>query len=189
LLDEATSFTTPQGEGSHLPLGYGRITVHASLTARFWAHAHRRTTGAGETLDLQLIDDDGRVLADIADFVLRPVDASAMRRSVRQPGSRQAVANAGLEEAGIRPEDGAEVFRRLLATDLGPQVIVNVRGMADSFARVRAVTTSALAEGARPTSSPNGRQRSSATATSRPRAPNSRRSWPTFGAQCSGSAA
>jgi acyl transferase domain-containing protein len=147
LLDEATSFTTPQGEGSHLPLGYGRITVHAPLTARFWAHAHRRTTGAGETLDLQLIDDDGRVLADIADFVLRPVDASAMRQNVRQPGPRPAAANAGIEEAGIRPEEGAEVFRRLIATDLGPQVVVNVRGMADAFARVRAVTTSAVADG------------------------------------------
>jgi phthiocerol/phenolphthiocerol synthesis type-I polyketide synthase E len=147
LLDEATSFTTPQGEGSHLPLGYGRITVHAPLTARFWAHAHRRTTGAGETLDLQLIDEDGRVLADIADFVLRPVDASAMRHNVAQPGPHTG-SRPGPQEAGIRPEEGAEVFRRLIATDLGPQVIVNVRGMADSFARVRAVTTNAVADGA-----------------------------------------
>jgi acyl carrier protein len=144
LLDEATSFPTPPEEGSYLPLGYGRITIHAPLPARFWSYARQRVTGAGETLDLQLIDDDGRLLADIADFVLRKVDPDALLLGLARPNA--AAAGIGPQEAGIRPDQGSEVFRRLVGIDLGPQVIVNVRGVAESFARVRAVTTQTAAE-------------------------------------------
>jgi phthiocerol/phenolphthiocerol synthesis type-I polyketide synthase E len=143
MLDEATSFTTPADGESRLPLGYGRITIHRRLPTRFWVHADIRVTPAGDALDLRLIDDDGRLLADIADFVLRRVDADTMRGNLSQsPPGRAAPA---AEQPGIRPEQGAEVFRRLLAAELGPQVVVNVRSVAESLAGVREVTTSAVA--------------------------------------------
>nr|BFE78749.1 hypothetical protein GCM10020093_013500 [Planobispora longispora] len=45
LLDEATAFVSASGEHSYLPLGYGRITVHAPLAERIWSHARHRDTG------------------------------------------------------------------------------------------------------------------------------------------------
>ncbi|MFD2351932.1 polyketide synthase dehydratase domain-containing protein [Nonomuraea ferruginea] len=66
LLDEATAFisvasSSVSGGHSYLPLGYGRVTVHAPLPARLWSHARHRDTGGGEVLaaDLTLYDDAG----------------------------------------------------------------------------------------------------------------------------------
>ena len=158
LLDIATSFLTPGEEGSFLPLGYGRLTVHGPLPASFWAYARRQPSGAGlSTVDLQLIDDSGAVVVDIADFVMRQVDAVALSGTLASPESSASSASSASSppagrpgrpaEIGIRPEQGAEVFRRLLSADLGPQIIVNVRSVADALARVRAVTTGTVADG------------------------------------------
>ncbi|GIH80216.1 SDR family NAD(P)-dependent oxidoreductase [Planobispora longispora] len=165
LLDEATAFVSASGEHSYLPLGYGRITVHAPLAERIWSHARHRDTGGGEILavDLALYDDDGRVLAEISDFVLRRVDRGAVAATVgegaketsEQPvvAEESAAAGAAVDlegtRRGISPDAGADAFRRLLATgsgEFGTQVVVNATDLAEFVAGVRELTQESVAE-------------------------------------------
>ncbi|BCJ28485.1 type I polyketide synthase [Actinocatenispora sera] len=146
LLDEATSLLDVEG-GSFLPLGYGRITVHAPLPAQLWAYLVGQPGDEITTADIRLVDDDGRVLVDIADFMLRRVDPAAMATAVRAtpaaaPADRPPAASATSpttgaagpgSAGGISPAEGAEVLSRLLAGGLGPQVAVSVRPMDEQF--------------------------------------------------------
>ncbi|MCK2217011.1 SDR family NAD(P)-dependent oxidoreductase [Actinomadura sp. ATCC 31491] len=162
LLDEATAFVAVAGEHSYLPLGYGRLTVHAPLPATVWSHARLRDTGGGEVLaaDLTLYDDAGERVLDISDFVLRRVDRQEMSRSVGE-GARHAAGAAAVKEEsatagvaldldgakrGIPPADGAEAFRRLLAADLGAQVVVNATALPEFVAGVRELTQDTVAD-------------------------------------------
>ncbi|MGA8114183.1 MAG: SDR family NAD(P)-dependent oxidoreductase [Actinocatenispora sp.] len=155
ILDEATSFAGT--EGSYLPLGYGRITVHAPMPANLWSYLRRQggEEDEVESVDIQLVDDGGRVVVDIADFMLRRIDPDAVATSMNEPATGGSDSTAAADQlstpqpaarAGIRPAQGAEVFRRLIGTDLGAQVLVNVRSAAESFARVRSVTTDSVAD-------------------------------------------
>ncbi|GAA3446651.1 SDR family NAD(P)-dependent oxidoreductase [Planomonospora venezuelensis] len=162
LLDEATAFVSAAGEHSYLPLGYGRITVHAPLQARIWSHARHRDTGGGEivSVDLTIYGDDGRALVDISDFVLRRVDTGAVaatvgegaRQTAEQPvvAEESAAAGAGVDlegaQRGISPAGGADAFRRLLAAGLGPQTVVNATALAEFVAGVRELTQETVAE-------------------------------------------
>ncbi|MGN9786184.1 type I polyketide synthase [Nonomuraea sp. ZG12] len=162
LLDEATAYIAVSGEHSYLPLGYGRITVHAPLPARLWSHARHRDTGGGEVLaaDLTLYDDAGEPVVTITDFVLRRIDKEAVTRTVGE-GARHGAEDAAVNEEsatagvaldldgakrGIPPADGAEAFRRLLAVPLGPQVVVNATALPEFVAGVRELTQDTVAD-------------------------------------------
>jgi len=148
MLDEATSFAGGEG-GNRLPLGYGRVTVHRTMPPRVWAYARTRTGGGElETSDILLVDDDGRVVTEITEFMLRRIDPDAVATSVTERPTEvpERRAEALADTIGIRPAEGAEVFRRLLSADLGAQVVVAARSVADSLARVRAVTTQTVTE-------------------------------------------
>ncbi|MFI6901256.1 SDR family NAD(P)-dependent oxidoreductase [Nonomuraea sp. NPDC050394] len=162
LLDEATAFISVSGEHSYLPLGYGRITVHAPLPATLWSHARLRDTGGGEVLaaDLTLYGDAGEPVVSISDFVLRRVDPEAVSRTIGEDAEQAAgdvtvkeeSATAGVAldldgaKRGIPPADGAEAFRRLLATDLGVQVVVNATALPEFVAGVRELTQDTVAD-------------------------------------------
>jgi phthiocerol/phenolphthiocerol synthesis type-I polyketide synthase E len=139
LLDVATAFGRGQGSGTYLPMGYGRIVVHAPLPASF--HSHLTHRGSGDQVvsaDLKLCDGTGRVLVEIEDFVLRRVDTAAVT------GSLGAAGRSTPDGDGIRPVDGAEAFLRALSPELGAQVVVSTRPVADLFAeRVTAETLEA----------------------------------------------
>jgi NAD(P)-dependent dehydrogenase (short-subunit alcohol dehydrogenase family)/acyl carrier protein len=131
VLDEATSFGDFRGaEGQYLPLGYGRLTVRAPLPSRIYSHLRHRSGANGEliTSDLTLVDGDGEVLVEIADFMLRRIDAAAVTRTVQHPGTAGDAAEPagdGTDDAvGIRPVQGGEAFVRLLGLRVGPQVAV-----------------------------------------------------------------
>ncbi|MFI9387345.1 SDR family NAD(P)-dependent oxidoreductase [Kutzneria sp. NPDC052558] len=47
---------------------------------------------------------------------------------------------------GIRPEQGAEAFRRALTVDLGPQVVINTEALGDMLTRVRRPAVERLAD-------------------------------------------
>ncbi|MFC4061552.1 SDR family NAD(P)-dependent oxidoreductase [Planomonospora corallina] len=161
LLDVATAFGEGRGEGSYLPLSYGRVLVRGALPARFWSHL-RYADGGDDVVsaDLTLFDEDGRVLVEIGDFVLRRVNRDAVTGDLAAaPGAATGEAAAAGEttapaapdspaEGGIAPVDGAEAFRRVLAAGLGPQVVVNPLPVAELAERARARTTDALADDA-----------------------------------------
>ncbi|MBG6136720.1 type I polyketide synthase [Longispora fulva] len=148
LLDEATAFGVT-GEGQYLPMGYGRLLVRAALPARIYSHLRQRPGTSAEIIsaDLSLYDETGRELVAISDFVLRRIDTAAMTDTVRQGahtgGARPEAAAS--TETGISRADGAEAFRRLLACDLGRQVVVTAQPLAQVFAGVASVTQQTVA--------------------------------------------
>ncbi|MFC4857843.1 SDR family NAD(P)-dependent oxidoreductase [Actinophytocola glycyrrhizae] len=151
LLDVATSFGS-RGEGSYLPLSYGRVTVRGPLPSRFVSHLRYTADGADAdtetgvlTADLSLLDESGTELVSVADFVLRRVDTTEVSSGVTGTGQARTGQAAPADERGIRPADGAEAFRRVLAADLGPQVVVNTETVADLLARISDTTTESIA--------------------------------------------
>ena len=139
MLDQATSFgRTPSGH-RYLPIGYGQVTIMQPLPARFWSHLRFHESSRAEVVaaDVSLLDDDGNVIAAISEFIMRRIDEQAVAGSLaRDAGAaadseRRAAATAagGRAQAepggGIRPADGAEAFRRLVAVDLGSQVVIS----------------------------------------------------------------
>jgi phthiocerol/phenolphthiocerol synthesis type-I polyketide synthase E len=153
LLDVATAFGSGRGNGSYLPLGYGRVVVHAPLPARFYSYLRYRGSGTGVlTADLALLDPAGRRLVRIDEFVLRQVDAAAVTGGLTAASGAGGLsgaagagpdAPAGADRSGIVPAEGAEAFRRVIAGDPGPQVVVSptpVDELFDPHARVTAET-------------------------------------------------
>jgi acyl carrier protein len=157
LLDVATAFGRSRGSGTYLPLSYGRLVVHEALPATFYSHLRYRPSGSDEVVaaDLALCAEDGRVLVEISDFVLRRVDSSAVTGGLGGSSDPDGVlaesddtgvrtTDRGATTGGIRPADGAEAFLRALADGLGPQVVINTTPVSDLFAR--RVTTEGIEE-------------------------------------------
>jgi amino acid adenylation domain-containing protein len=145
LLDVATSFAAGlAGAGrAYLPLSYERLTIRQPLPARLYSHAHYRAadSASGETLtfDVALLDEGGAVLVEVNGFVLRRVDPAALRLDARPAAS---VAPASAAEAllgeGMLPDEGVEVFRRILMHPGLTQVVVSTRDLAARARQVRA---------------------------------------------------
>lgn len=132
LLDVATAFGRGRGSGTYLPMSYGRVVVHDALPASFHSHLRYRDSGGDQVVaaDLTLCGDDGRVLVEIEDFVLRQVDEGAVSGGLAATPRQSTV-----ESTGIRPVDGAEAFLRALTPGLGGQVVISTRPVRDLFAR------------------------------------------------------
>jgi phthiocerol/phenolphthiocerol synthesis type-I polyketide synthase E len=125
LLDIATSFGFSSAEGSFLPLAYGRVRVLDRLPARFYSHLRYQESDTPGLLSaaVALLDVDGRVLVEIADFTLRRVDREVVAGSVQAgPAARPAADAEGSGEESIRPADGVRALLRVLAGDVGRQV-------------------------------------------------------------------
>ncbi|MEH0934862.1 type I polyketide synthase [Micromonospora psammae] len=143
LLDVATAFGRGRGEGSYLPLSYGRVVVRGDLPATFYSHLRHRGTTTDDLVvaDLSLVDLDGRELVAISEFVLRRVDQAAVTGDLAAPAAATTAERTDPAPAGpspeIRPADGAEAFRRSLAAGLGPQVVITTRPVEDILRRTR----------------------------------------------------
>jgi acyl carrier protein len=96
--------------------------------------------------DLQLVDESGHELVSITDFVLRRVDPGLVTSALTAPAAQARPRDAG--RPGIRPAEGAEAFRRVLAADLGPQVVISAVPLAEVVERERRVTAETMAAGA-----------------------------------------
>ncbi|MFL6121312.1 phosphopantetheine-binding protein, partial [Actinophytocola sp.] len=146
LLDVATAFGRARGEGTYLPLSYGRIVVRAPLPARFYSYlTYRGGADAADVVaaDLRLVDTSGRELVTVTDFVLRRVDQDAVTGGLTAtPAARPAVSAS---TSDIAPADGAEAFHRSLSADLGRQVVITTHPVADILTRAREVTTDTIA--------------------------------------------
>ncbi|WP_431902928.1 SDR family NAD(P)-dependent oxidoreductase [Nonomuraea sp. bgisy101] len=146
LMDSATSFSWVEVEGHYLPLGYGRITVRDRLPEAFWSHLRITASDTDEVLavDVTLIAPDGTVLVQISDYVLRRIDTDSVVAGVVANADSQregsTVAAAPEDAVGIRPAEGAQALRRLLAAPLGPQVVVAATPVADLIAGVGSLT-------------------------------------------------
>ena len=174
MLDEATAFGALSGDDLYLPLGYGQVTIRGSLPGRMWSHLRYRDTGSTEVVvaDISLFGDDGRELVSISDFTLRKVHGDSIHASVTggaagmapgapaceapeaepvgepladDPVTSEPLAGPAMT-GGISPRDGAEAFRRLIATDLGPQVVISATPIAQVIASARQITQETIEE-------------------------------------------
>ncbi|MEV4256668.1 polyketide synthase dehydratase domain-containing protein, partial [Spirillospora sp. NPDC049652] len=153
LLDLAAGFVgTRLAETFRIPIAYGRLRVHRPLTRRVFSH-HRyaeddRPENETRTADITLYDEDGRVLVEIEDFVLkrvadlrRTLDDARTGTGIRTdaafleytpPPRRTASPGGPLARhlaTGLRPAEGADALRRLLAARIGPQVAVATKDL------------------------------------------------------------
>jgi len=127
LLDIATSFGFFNGDGSFLPLAYGKVVVLDRLPAAFYSHLryHESVTPGLLTAAVTLMDTDGRVLVEIDDFTLRRVDREEVSTnlSAGRPAAVDTSPEGGGEES-INPTEGVRALRRVLAGNIGRQVAV-----------------------------------------------------------------
>jgi NAD(P)-dependent dehydrogenase (short-subunit alcohol dehydrogenase family)/acyl carrier protein len=149
VLDDATSFTRVHRESHYLPIGYGRMLVRRPMPARTWSHLRRHPEGAGEVLvaDFALLDEDGREVLAVTDFLLRRIDPDDLAASLSTGAGRPpaAIPAPGAAE-GIPPATGAEAFHRLVASSLGPQVTVSPLPLDQLLASARRVTQETVTE-------------------------------------------
>ncbi|MFC5287303.1 SDR family NAD(P)-dependent oxidoreductase [Actinokineospora guangxiensis] len=135
LLDVATAFGAGRGSGTYLPMSYGRVVVRDRLPERFHSHLRYRPSSSDEVVvaDLSIVDDDGRELVAVSEFLLRRVDQGAVTGGLAAAPSpaRRRDPSAG----DIAPADGVEAFHRSLAAGLGPQVVITPISVTELAAR------------------------------------------------------
>jgi polyketide synthase PksJ len=143
LLDVAAGAVQVMGDGDYLPLAYDRLTVHAGPARRSYSHLRLRgEPGEVLTCDITLLDESGRVLADVAGFSMRRVGREAAEQ-LRRAAVAAPAAAAG---DGILPQQGAQVFRRILRDGALPHLVVSTRDLPAVIAEARSFGRERLAE-------------------------------------------
>jgi acyl transferase domain-containing protein/acyl carrier protein len=155
---------------TYLPLGYARVRSYEPLPPKLWAHLRHITDGAAgvATTDITLLDDDGKVLAEVTGYSERRVDPARMRSTLAAgaasaqpaaatpasaqpaaatPASAQPAAAAlvspyedALAETGIDTEVGIDVLGRIMCWRPEPHLIVCPEGIHRSLRRSAALT-------------------------------------------------
>ncbi|MEV1329723.1 SDR family NAD(P)-dependent oxidoreductase [Micromonospora costi] len=139
VVDEAVSFGWLGDARGYLPFAYGRVRMWGPLPHRLFSHVVPRSHDHDEVVaDVTLLDETGQVVVEISEFTLRRVDTTALSGPAR-PAARDAAGTPG-DGPGIRPADGVEALHRLLAADLGPQVVVSARPLDEALRAARELT-------------------------------------------------
>jgi acyl transferase domain-containing protein/thioesterase domain-containing protein/NADPH-dependent curcumin reductase CurA len=136
LLDMATGGAQPLIPGFdpavdfYVPFSYGRVVLHTGLPRRLRSHVRLRDGNSQgvAVFDVTLTDEQGAVVADITDFVMRKV--SRLTADAARPAGASALSPAAtlagrILRDGIGPREGIEAFERILACGIAPQIIVS----------------------------------------------------------------
>ncbi|MCU0803100.1 MAG: polyketide synthase dehydratase domain-containing protein [Rhodobacteraceae bacterium] len=136
-----------------VPVSYAQVRVYAPLPADIISHvknaADNRADGETATFDITIAAHDGRVVVEVQGFTIRKLDGAL---TFAPPGARDLTFDEGpakptspAEERllhafsqGIRPEEGAEAFRRAVALG-GAQIIVSSLNLPELVAQTAAV--------------------------------------------------
>jgi acyl transferase domain-containing protein/thioesterase domain-containing protein/acyl carrier protein len=122
----------------YLPLSYKKATFYRRLPLKFHSHirSSRENTARREvaSFDITLLDEDGRVLAEIEEFSMRRITDSAAEAALLAPLLAPAfVAEQNPRDTdtpkGISSFDGANAFNRILSAEVAPSIAV----LADSL--------------------------------------------------------
>jgi acyl transferase domain-containing protein/thioesterase domain-containing protein/acyl carrier protein len=167
LLDMATGFAfslIPGYElhdGVYVPASYRKLIVRGALRPVIYSHARCRKESDAKrgvaVFDVTITDEDGNVLVEIEEFIVRRLASSrelAAGKSVQSSGLRDqdaapASSILALITQGILPEEGAEAVKKILSSAIGPQVVVSSCDLQSLIeesraARPRAEASSAL---------------------------------------------
>ncbi len=117
-------------DGDYLPFSYKQIRVHEPLKQEIYSHFSWQIDSDKRdqhiSLNIKILDNDGRQLVEIEDYVFRRIDGAAINDS--DPASLTAPSpprsNNGHGGMGIRPAEGIQVFEQTLKLGL-PQLIVS----------------------------------------------------------------
>jgi len=121
-----------QSETFYVPLSYTSVRSFAPLPVEAFSHVRYRDTASADTavFDVTIADASGAVAVEIAGFTMRRVDSQGGFSGSPTPtptsSSRRNVAPiADALREGILASEGADALDRILAFDLGPQVIAS----------------------------------------------------------------
>jgi acyl carrier protein len=155
LLDRAVSFdqlsaagTGRRGGHAYLPMAYANVLVRGPLPAHVVSHARYDPDQRGGNLltaDLTVMDGSGAELVAVRGFSHRRLDRDALTASLTRPDGAQAPGAEAAIRIGIRPAEGAEVVRRLLAAQSAPHVVVVATDLAEAIEQARTLTTETVA--------------------------------------------
>ena len=142
LMDLATSAGLPLVEGYetsddfYVPLSYKKVQVHARLPRRIYSHVRHNRDGRNHqevpAFDVTIMDENGRSLVEIDEFMLKRVSYESMIDGQKQAGGKQTAVGADAEPTllqlaltdGIAPAEGMEALSRILSNKVPPQMIV-----------------------------------------------------------------
>jgi thioesterase domain-containing protein/acyl carrier protein len=140
LLDMATAaamFLIPGYENSrsvYVPMGYGRIRVQRPLPARCYSYLHPHQGLSADspiaTFDAEILDDDGNLLIEISEFMLRRLDQDLKltRQAVQVLPANGDVEGKANHQKGTRDRisssEGVAAFARLLKGAYAANVVV-----------------------------------------------------------------
>ncbi|WP_324787956.1 SDR family NAD(P)-dependent oxidoreductase [Streptomyces sp. H51] len=147
----------------YLPFSYRGLRVHHGLTPTVHCHARLKesTDATGETMtcDLTVLDPDGRVLVEVADFTIKRInDLEGLRDQIARSAAPPPEAGpdgpdgtaGGILRAlgeGISEQQGQDALARVLAAaDRPGHLLVCHRDMADLRDLARSLTPELLAQ-------------------------------------------
>ncbi len=142
LLDVATAVGTRlAGRGTYLPMLYGRIRVSGPLPAAIYSLVTARPAAQHETaiFDIVLMDDAGIERVSIADFTVKRVDETTFPRPIATPRPAPA-------DLGMTPDEGVEVFRRIIAGCRASQIVVSTNDLAARIAQANMLDQTSILE-------------------------------------------
>ncbi|MBA3533240.1 MAG: polyketide synthase dehydratase domain-containing protein [Ardenticatenales bacterium] len=135
LMDIATSFAIQAlGEGNYLPLSYRQLRIYRAMPATVYCYvrvpaddsAHKETV----LIDVQIMDEQGKLLVDIEGFAVKRVSDEALERLYATAKQGDAASTPQDLAHALLPEEGVEAFARILAYNTLPQLVVSTRDLA-----------------------------------------------------------
>lgn len=143
-------------EGYYLPFWYGSLRFVRGLTTRMVCHIRvKEGDSSGETLtcDADVHDEQGRLLVQMRDFVMKRIhEPAAMRDEVERAASAppqpvpSGLATLTDPTGGLTVAEGTDLFDRILATDPRPeQLVVSTRDLAAAQRAAAAIDPARLA--------------------------------------------
>jgi phthiocerol/phenolphthiocerol synthesis type-I polyketide synthase E len=164
LLDRATGTAKHYlvNEGHYLPMGYKSLRIKGPLPRRIHAYIRAKDSGSRNetiTFDITLFDEEGVERVVIDSFSQKRVnDATGTIKLLAGSGARkengasengaqgaESIYQRSLSE-GIAPEEGIEVFRRILSVNTPAQVIVSTKDLRASIEQVNGFAQANLAD-------------------------------------------
>lgn len=128
LLDMVTSAVRTAAQCDHLPFLYRRLVLHAPLPAGFFGHLHHRVVGVDTVSgDVDLVADDGTLLASVVGFTMRRAQLDGDRTP--EPVTPVHTADTPAPPTGgLDPDEGVDLLWRLLDAGTTGAVLVRPAG-------------------------------------------------------------
>lgn len=139
LMDLATGYALPLIEDYEaindlfVPFSYKSVHTYAPLTAKIYSHARLIDANSEFVVfDVTIMDESGMVLVEVNGFKMRRIDPAKLTNQRTETKDARRTANNGKSNLlqlaltdGILPDEGAEVFSRVMANGIHSQIIAS----------------------------------------------------------------